>query len=341
MLDFSTWTAAQQTLMKRNLEEYADLDSPSLFILKNGWAAATTRQYAAAVNKYFSFLDQDGKREEGMPATKTCIYGFVLWCSTTERRPVLSKTTARYLTGLRMWHALHDKPFPSVNLHRIRLLLKGCKMKEIQKDRTKRVGLTLQDLLDLSDRLTTSSTIDLVTKAVLLTGFWGLARLGELTRHVDHPEVFIRRKDLTFSTDGKRATIRIRLAKTASPGEVQLIQLRAQPNRLDPINVLFELLRRVPMAPDDPLFPGRMLNEPIRKGVISRFLKANGPCDSGMWTGHSLRIGGTSLRANLGQRVKSLKSLGRWKSSAYKLYIKRYSPTVLENTLSLAAHIHF
>lgn len=72
--------------------------------------------------------------------------------------------------------------------------------------------------------------MDLVTKAILLVGFWGLALLGELTLHPDHPGVFIRRKDVVFAKDGKSACIKVRMAKTANHAECQLIRLRAQPN---------------------------------------------------------------------------------------------------------------
>lgn len=82
-----------------------------------------------------------------------------------------------------MWHVLHDVPFPMIDLNRVRLLLKSCKITETAPVKKLRVGLTLQDVVDLTDKLSTDNAQDLVTKAIILTGFWSLARLGELTGH--------------------------------------------------------------------------------------------------------------------------------------------------------------
>lgn len=337
-LDF---TKAQKSLLRDNLDSYGYLDDASLLILQHGWAAATTRQYSAAVNKYFTFLESIQHIGRAIPAPESTIYRFILWCCTQGKNTVLSKTTTRYLTGLKMWHVLNDKRFPEVNLHRIRLLLKGCQKNEVPRVAKERTGLSLEDMLHLCDRLTSNNNVDLVVKAILLTGFWGLARLRELTLNRDHPDVFIRRRDVVFSKDGKSACIKIRLAKTAAPNEVQLIRLRAQPNRLDPINVLYEVIQRIPGTADDPLFPGKFTGIPITKSVASGFLKANGPTDSTYWSGHSLRIGGASFRTALGSSVENVKLDGWWRSSAYKVYVRRYSAILKARTLELAALIHF
>lgn len=334
-------SSAQLTLIKNGVLTNGTLDEASTFILNNGWAPSTTRQYAAAVNKFLTFLKNRGDLEVALPSSSQKIYAFILWCSTSDNKTVLSKTTTRYLTGLRMWHALHDQPFPAVNLHRVRLLLKGCSKLEIRPVKKVRAGLKLSDVLALTDILTNDNLVDLVTKAVLLTGFWGMARLGELTFHRDHPDIFVRRKDVTFSNGGKSAAIKVRLAKTAKHGEIQTIHLRAQPNRLDPINALFEVLNRVPGTPNSPLFPRKGWKTPLSRSHVTNFLKANGPAEDVFWSGHSLRIGGASFQSNMGRGVKSLKALGCWKSSAYELYIRKYSHRELTDTKLLARHLHF
>lgn len=340
--DATLLPAAQITLSMTGPSHMHRLGKPGLFILEHGWALATTRQYAAAVNKLFSFLRSNGQDPTShQPFRAKVIYNFILWCAASENKAVLSSTIKRYLTGLRMWHVLHNNPFPEINSNRIRLLLKSCKKIEVYVPKKVRTGLNLRDLLALSDRLTSANTLDLVTKAVLLVGFWGLARLGELTLHRDHPLIFVRRRDLRFSTDGNHAVIKLRLAKTASPGEVQFLRLTAQPNRLDPINVLHELVNVLPGKPDDPLFPGRMRAIPISRHYISNFLKANGPQDHSQWSGHSLRIGGASFQAHAGRSVASLKKLGRWKSSAYKRYISAYSPKLSMETKALSRFLHY
>ena len=201
--------------------------------------------------------------------------------------------------------------------------------------------MTLRDVLTVTDLLISTSKLDLVTRSIILVGFWGLARLGELTESKDHPKVFIRRKDLTFYGGGTRARIALRMAKTARPGEIQYLRLVSQPNRLDPINALHNLLQRIPGKPDDPLFPGTTPGRPMHRLIISAFLKANGPTNHHHWSGHSLRIGGASFQKYAGRGVPSLRRLGRWKSDAYKLYVSQYPPALQRSTRSWSSLLHF
>lgn len=334
-------TTAQSVLLRTGVHTSSALDDTSLFILQNGLAPATTRQYASAVNKFLAFCEGIDELAVALPAPAGLIYRFILWCSAISNTTVAASTIKRYLTGLRMWHTLHDAPFPLVNAHRIRLLLKACSKTQVTRPHRKRTGVTLRDVLSMCDHLATSSTTDLVTRTVILVGFWGLARLGELTRHPDHPSVFVRRRDLSFSLDGHSAYIRIRLAKTAAPDEVQLLKIRAQPNRLDLVNALRELLESAAGSPNDPLFPGSVRGEPIRRSHVTKFLKAHGPQDNTYWSGHSLCIGGASFQHHAGRPIASLKRLGRWRSSAYKGYVRKYSPSLRASSLSLSRALHF
>ncbi|KAA1084044.1 hypothetical protein PGT21_015268 [Puccinia graminis f. sp. tritici] len=52
-------------------------------------------------------------------------------------------------------------------------------------------------------------------------------------------------------------------------------------------------------------------------------------------TGHSFRVGGTSLRYAIGVPVEEICALGRWTSNCYKLYLRDYSERDLEESLSL------
>lgn len=335
------FTSAQLTLLRSGVDVDSTLDRPSLFILQHGWAPATTRQYAAAVNKFLLFLSTTGETGAVQPYSAKVVYRFILWCSVSSSKRVATSTIRRYLSGLRMWHCLHERRFPTMDAHRIRLLLKSCTRTEDRSSGKICIGLTLRDVLSLTDELTTTSWMDLVTKSIILIGFWGLARLGELVESKDHPKVFIRRKDVTFYANGNRAKIALRMAKTARPGEVQFLHLNAQPNRLDPVNALRALLQQIPGGPDDPLFPGTAPGRPMHRLLISNFLKANGPSDGYAWSGHSLRIGGASFQCHAGRSVKSLKRLGRWKSDAYRVYISKYCPSLRHKTVALCASLHF
>lgn len=248
---------------------------------------------------------------------------------------VRSSTTKRYLTGLRMWHVLHDTDFPVLNAHCIRLLFKAAKVTESAPKRVRR-GLTLMDLNELVSNINTSISSGLIHVGVLLVAFWGLARLGELTLNEDHPTVFIRRRDVSFDNSMTHARILIRMAKTAAPGEKQFLRLSKQPNALDPCSALLRILKLVPGLPDDPLFPDSGGKAPIKRIEIINIINSLKPAAGFSCSGHSLRIGGASLRAHYGCSEKSLKRAGRWTSSCYKLYVRPYDATTSKNTAILA-----
>lgn len=313
---------------------FATLDKNSLFILKNGWAASTVRHYAAAVNRYFKFLEET--RSTAFPASSENIYDFVVWCrENASAGNVLTSTTKRYLTGLRMWHVLHNAEFPPINTHRLRLLFKAAKVTEVTPHRV-RTGLTLMDLNELVSKVDSSTLSGLIQIGVLLTGFWGLARLGELTLNQDHPDIFIRLKDVSFNESRTHAKLMIRMAKTAAPGEKQFLRLSKQPNTLDPCIAIQRILDHVPGLPTDPLFPDLKANTPVRRDMIIAIINSLKPTKHSSCSGHSLRIGGASLRAHYGCSVKSLKRSGRWTSSCYKLYIRPYDTSTATKTAVLA-----
>lgn len=338
-LDLSnTAMIATEILRQSAPGTFEQLDKNSLFILENGWAASTTRHYAAAVNRYFKFFQET--KPYPFPATAEAIYGFILWCRENDsNNVVLSLTTKRYLTGLRMWHVLHDVKFPSLNTHRLRLLFKAGLVKEVSTKR-KRTGLTLMDLHTIVTSLNSSTVDGIVAKGVLLTGFWGLARLGEITLNRDHPSIFIRRMDVSFNDTFTRAKIRIRMAKTAAPGEDQFLRITQQPNSLDPCQSLQHILRRVPGWPEDPLFPDLTGGRPISRETILKIIDDFKPATGPFWSGHSLRIGGASLKAHYGCSIKSLQTAGRWKSSCYKLYIRPYDKDMAKRTELLAKSLN-
>lgn len=327
---------ASDVLCQTSPGSFAKLSHASHLILHQGWAAATVRHYAAAVNRYFCFAEQRG--HHSFPISTAAVYDFICWCRDNEDgHTVRSKTAKHYLTGLKMWHVLHDVSFPPINPHRIRLLFKASRSSEVSTAGS-RPGATLSDIHRLYQLLNHNSRQSLVLRGVILVCFWGLARLGEVTKHADHPLVFIRRKDVVIDSNNNKATIRLRLAKTAAPGEDQYLKLRRQPNCLDPISAIVRILKEIPGRSTDPIFPDASGHEPIKREAVLKILQEVHSGGRAL-SGHSLRIGGASLRAHYGNPISSLKKAGRWRSSCYQLYLRKYSKRVASETATLAKNL--
>lgn len=57
------------------------------------------------------------------------------------------------------------------------------------------------------------------------------------------------------------------------------------------------------------------------------------------WTGHSFRVGGATLRYNLGTSSDVIKNLGRWESVACMRYTREYSAETLSSTKAILTAI--
>lgn len=155
-----------------------------------------------------------------------------------------------------------------------------------------------------------------------------------------HPSIFIRRKDVSFNADMTHATLKVRLAKTAAPGESQYLRLAKQPNVLDTISAITSILNTLDGDPEDPLFPGKDITVPIQRITVITHIKSFKPPRNASWSGQSLCIGGASLKAHCGNSVKLIQRAGIWKSSCYKLYLRKYDNKTASETALLARSLN-
>lgn len=196
------------------------VDPVDTYILEGGWAESTKRKYAAAVTKYNAFCSFFNKRVR-LPMPREDVCNFIVWANSgLGGRTVNGKTARTYVTGLRMWHTLHDVDFPHVSKDRVRLALKAAR--KVDHSRAVAVEgrgpILLQSLSDLVRRARHSSDINAKAFAALvLVAFWGMARIGELVQDVDDLGRFIRCRDVCQTSYGLRITIWG--AKTADVGK--------------------------------------------------------------------------------------------------------------------------
>jgi hypothetical protein len=134
------------------------------------------------------------------------------------------------------------------------------------------------------------------------------------------------------SGKGDWAKIHLQKGKTALPNEIQVIQFHTQHSVLDPVKALKRIARANPKKEREALF-FQSNNGPITKKVfMNNVEKVWGKSSLERWTGHSFRVGGASLRANLGTPEKVIQRVGRWKSDSVKRYIKQFSHDEIEAT---------
>jgi len=168
-------------------------------------------------------------------------------------------------------------------------------------------------------------------KAAFLLAFFGFLRVGELasTKHQDISRL-IALNDISFASH--TVTLRIRYSKTDQLGNAFYINIQGSSNmELCPVKALLSYLNfRPPHA--GPLFI-HFNKEAITSAQFSFILKEGikllGLCPR-FFSSHSFRIGAATAAAICGFNEESIKCFGRWKSSAYRSYIR---PSTMASSL--------
>ena len=197
---------------------------------------------------------------------------------------------------------------------------------------------------DLDPRSSTQLTGIIIFICILLTGVCGLFRLGELlvSSNKFHPERILRHGQISFfESAGGAPYARVWLYRskgdTYGDGVPVYIPAHVSDPRLCPVEWLKCVKRltynaALPNPDMAPLFifPNGSL---VKKRNFIRWLKGKLiglGYDPKRYAGHSLRIGGAVSAQRAGIPDHVIRTLGRWKSDAYLLYIK-FSPKRVTN----------
>ncbi|POW19452.1 hypothetical protein PSHT_04656 [Puccinia striiformis] len=317
----------------------------------HAWRWSTLLSYNSAVKRFILFAKKNN-RWRGLPVSGDVITEFCLEIGRSFADPsrdgVSSKTLTKYLFGIQAWHIFHGATYPTGVKPRINLILRACDRVVciFPKNKLKK-SIHIKHLIFIYKSLHNGEEEQKAILDLILVAFWGMARLKELT--YDNNEGPVSRWNSILTTDvdirkldGKKVTLRLREAKTASAGETQLIKLRGQPNILCPVEAVSRRLANARGA-ETSLFgyySGKKRVHLLRERVIHviQLLLNNGGYTG--FSGHSFRIGGASLRNALGIPVEEICSLGRWKSDCYKLYIRKYERCELVETKQLLHNIN-
>lgn len=327
-------------------------DSPILSSLQlhllNGWKPNTLASYNSAVRKFLRFYEDSRESAFKLPATEEDIYDFCVSVGRTEFKEtsheISAKTLSKYLFGIQAWHLFHQKTYPHASKDVVRVLLRSSEYSDaLRPQRPKKPAVMVHHLLALYHNLSTSTPKDQAILDCVIVAFWGMARLAELTydKAIEDPPWInsilcgdaLRPPDST-----SHIILTVRGAKTAKPGIHQQILLNSQANVLCPVKAI---QRRASTCTTihESLFGyqtsgGERVNL-TRSVVVARCQQIWKEHDWHSISGHSFRVGGTSLRNALGVPHEDIKSLGRWTSNCYKLYLREYTREDLVTSTSI------
>lgn len=314
----------------------------------SAWMTSTLTGYSSGMSKYIEFKEKTASGfDPSAKITDNEIYNFIAWAGKSlvdnpsgPKNAISSATIKNYLNGIRAWHIVRHTRIPRTDQEVVKVLLRATKRNKEEKSLvTVKKPVMVQQLFDLLKNSTGKSARHDLATTVALVAFWGMARLGELLRGSKESGALLVRHLEFGSTDGQKyAKLHLQKAKTAKPGEIQVIHLQEQRNVLDPVSALERLLAgRSNVDRDDFLFAleeSGGVSPMLKRAFTNTVEECWGHSRIETWTGHSFRVGGTSIRFNLGTPMKVKVKQGRWKSLTYLRYFKAYSSEQTRDTIS-------
>ncbi|KNE91344.1 hypothetical protein PSTG_15273 [Puccinia striiformis f. sp. tritici PST-78] len=276
-----------------------------------GWEKSTLKGHNSAVRKFLVYTRHVKKSKFALPASPEDIYGFCAWAGRSQDgdgdHKISSGTLAKYVGSLKSWHMYHDEPFPEISDKKIALMVKGAAKEDAKRPKGRsKPAVMIRDLIKLVAELAEGPEEHIAIMDLVIVAFWGMARLGEL--------------------NGETATLTLRNAKTAAPGELQYIHVRRLNHMLCPV---LALRRRCATKPSESaLFSfqtASATNNLTRYSVTSTIGRVWTSIGRPELSGHSFRVGGALLRNALGISISNICVLERWKSKSYLLYLRPYN----------------
>ena len=164
--------------------------------------------------------------------------------------------------------------------------------------------------------------------AMYVLAFLAFLRVGEITvdSRAPHPGL-LQLRDLKIVRSKKTRTARsvqltIRYYKHSQPNKPALLQLKPQPALCPVAHLLAYLQLRGLKGGPLFIFPD---GRPITRAHFTAQLRAclrDAALDSRYYKGHSFRIGAATTAAERGCSESQIQAMGRWRSNAFRRYIR-------------------
>jgi hypothetical protein len=283
-------------------------------------STATQALYTRAWQAFNDFREKLG-REAARAAGTDEISDFIGQLSLDGKAPA---TICGYVAGIGFWHRIKFG-FDATDNCVVRQLLKGVRRGNRPPDSRAALhdGL-FERFLTILPTLVSSQYELLLFRAALAVGFFGFLRVREFTAGSRRdPESPLAVGDVEIVRNSQ-VRVSIKRAKNNQNGRAQIVCLPASKDRSRPcpVQILSEFKTSRPPNAQAFLchFDGSHLTQYQVQSMIKRGSAALGLKER--ITSHSLRIGGATTAWLRQWPEEAIKAGGRWKSSAYRRYIR-------------------
>ena len=261
-----------------------------------------------------------------LPVNETILCRFVAFLVSQSLSP---QSIRSYLSAVRHLQVMSGLPDPLLSSYPLLdYALRGAKRDNKQR-RQQRLPITpaiLRRIYQTWSREPTTYDRIMLWSAFLL-GFFGFMRAGEFTcpSQTAFSSAMLTVGDVAVDShiSPTRMTVLVKQSKTDPFGAGTTLQFGATGDYLCPVTAMLGYLAVRPPSPG-PLFvfeDGATLSRARLVQSLHEALVLVG-MDDGRFSGHSFRIGAATAAASAGLQDSLIKTLGRWRSSAYTVYIQ-------------------
>ena len=305
------------------------LDEDVDFYFNQALASSTRRSYASAQTRYLSFCSQFNIPP--LPVQESDLCRFASFLANVN---VSHSTIKCYLSAVRRLQIASNLPDPQIaSMPKLEGVIRGIKSQQassrVSSDK-KRLPITPNLLFKLKEYFQQRSADpdSFMLWAAVSTCFFGFMRAGEMTVPSEtsfDPSSHLCITDVTIDCIDNPQMVKLYL-KTSKTDPfrkgVEIILGRTN-NALCPVTALLAYLALRGNGPGF-LFlfaDGRPLTKQRFISKVREALATVG-VDPSQYAGHSFRIGAATAAGACGLNDSTIQMLGRWQSSAYKLYIR-------------------
>lgn len=283
-----------------------------MHLLDMGLSANTRSTYRTAESSLAHFLKSIGINVT-LPVDWRHI---VLWISKLSYARKHA-TIRGYLSGIATLHRDNGYPTPTDN-HVVRRVLDGIQRDQAQRGqkslRSLPITTTLLDIIAPSVDMSNADEAMMFT--AMRTGTSALLRIGEFT-DTGEPERLLRMRHIRRMTGGYMITLPF--TKTDQIGGNQ----SAFVGDASTVTLLDTYIKRRKPTTDSALFVFKDGTPLSRSKLLHRISQLLSSVHTPPHRGYSFRAGGATSLNEAGVAAHTIKSLGRWVSNAYELYVRQ------------------
>jgi hypothetical protein len=290
---------------------------------------------------------RDIPEDERCPASPLLVITFISSCAGSYA----GSTLANYVFAVKAWHLLHGATW-SMNDAEVKAALTGAAtLAPPSSKRPKRKPITINLMERIFAKLDLEDAFDSAVAACFSTTFYSVSRTGEFTvpsLNAFDPSLHVKPSDVSNRVDRNNLEVTVfHLPRTKCAEKGEDVFWSQQDGITDP-KINFHNHLRINSPPQDGHLFAYRHNKGYRpltkRAFLDRINAIAASIGEDNLKGHGIRIGATLEYLLRGVPFEVVKSLGRWASEAFVLYLRQHAVIMapyIQNHAILDAFTHY